>query len=168
VSAPAPESRTIHATCLSLGEAGILIRGEAGAGKSTLALLLLDRAARDGTKAALVGDDRVRLRARDGCLIAQPHPAIAGLIEIRGLGLHRTAARDSCAVRLVIDLVEAMPRYPDACGTRCEILGISLMRLLLDRNLRLSGLAPRIVQDAVAVASQSHSTCLFRREPEAP
>ena len=168
MSAPAPSSETVHATCLTLGEAGVLIRGEAGAGKSTLALLLLDRAARDGKTAALVGDDRVRLCVRSGRLIAQSPPAIAGLIEIRGLGLHRTVARESCAVRLVVDLVEVVPRLPDASHSVCEILGISLPCLILDRNLRLSGLAPRLVQDAIAVASQSHSTALFRLEPEAP
>ncbi|KAB1074022.1 HPr kinase/phosphorylase [Methylobacterium planeticum] len=159
---------TIHATCLALGGAGVLIRGEAGAGKSTLALLLLDRAAQEGRPAALVGDDRVRLSVRNGRVVAHPHPAIAGLIEIRGLGLHRTDALADSTVHLVVDLVEVAPRLPDASCIACEILGIRLSRLVLDRNLRLSGLAPRLVQDAVAVASQSHPAALFRREPDAP
>ena len=75
----------LHATCLVIGEAGVLLRGPSGAGKSTLARRLISTALRDGRYASLVGDDRVRLEAVAGRLVARPHPAIAGRLEVRGV-----------------------------------------------------------------------------------
>ncbi|WP_336489751.1 HPr kinase/phosphorylase [Methylobacterium nigriterrae] len=170
MSPPREGSRTetVHATCLVLGEHGVLIRGASGAGKSTLALHLLDIAERADAHAALVGDDRVRLEARNGRLIAHSHPTVAGLVEIRGAGLHRTASLEAGVVRLVVDLVETAPRLPGRESDFCEVLGLTLPRLVLDRTLLGSGLAPRLVRDALAVASQSHPPALFRRDAGAP
>ena len=41
--------------------------------------------------ARLVGDDRVHRRAAGGRLLVRPAPALAGLIEVRGLGIRRLA-----------------------------------------------------------------------------
>ncbi|WP_210766612.1 HPr kinase/phosphorylase [Caenibius tardaugens] len=57
-----------QATCIAIGGRAILIEGEPGTGKSSLALALIDRGA------ALVGDDGVQLQAADGLLFAAPHP----------------------------------------------------------------------------------------------
>lgn len=80
---------TLHATVVLVGEAGILIRGRSGAGKSRLARLILAEAAARGLFARLVADDRVRVAARGGRLVASRIPAIAGWIEMRGHGLVR-------------------------------------------------------------------------------
>ncbi len=42
----APQSAFHHASCVVVGEAGVLIRGPSGSGKSTLAREILDLAAR--------------------------------------------------------------------------------------------------------------------------
>ena len=85
MSAPLPA--TIHGTALVLGQAGVLLRGRSGAGKSLLALALLERWALKGLAAGLVSDDRVILELVDGAIVMAAPPSIAGLIELRGRGI---------------------------------------------------------------------------------
>jgi len=139
---------SLHAACIALGEAGVLIRGEAGAGKSTLAVLLAD-----SPYGALVADDRVRVAIRDGHVIARAHAGEAGRVEIRGQGILSAAAlglarRDEVVLALVVDLVEAAPRLPDP-PEDVRILGIGLRRLILDRAVRQAGLASLLVRAAL-------------------
>lgn len=119
----------VHATCVAIGPAGVLLRGPSGAGKSDLALRLVEGGA------LLVADDRVRLERAGEDLLAAAPPPLAGLIEVRGLGIvrlaeSRLAAR--VAVRFVCDLVAAaeVDRLPEP--SQAEILGIALPRLALD------------------------------------
>ncbi|WP_167858628.1 HPr kinase/phosphatase C-terminal domain-containing protein [Methylobacterium nonmethylotrophicum] len=122
----------VHASCVVLGEDGILIRGAAGSGKSTLVRELLDLGAMSGAFAGLVGDDRVVLTQRHGRLVAAPHPAVAGLLEIRGLGLQAVdAAVPSAVVRLVVDLAEAAPRLPSEGQETIFLQGAALPRVIL-------------------------------------
>lgn len=111
-----------HASCVVVGTAGILIRGGSGTGKSSLALALIEQAARAGRYAALVSDDRTELAEANGRIVARPPAAIAGLVELRGRGICRMAYLPAAVVALVIDLVpetaiERMPE-PDALVTR--------------------------------------------------
>ena len=127
---------TIHATCLVLREAGILIRGESGCGKSTLAARLLARSERSKRFSRLVGDDRIRLNAKAGRLVARPVPAIAGWLEIRGVGLVRVPYEPACVVRVVVDLTADEPsRLPDPPECETDLLGVTVPRLTtrLDR-----------------------------------
>lgn len=95
----------LHATAMVLGARGLLIFGASGAGKSSLALHLLDLCAARGTFACLVSDDRVWLSACNGRLVAEAPEAIEGLVEIRGFGpapiRHEPRAVADCVVRLV-------------------------------------------------------------------
>ncbi len=109
----------------------MLIRGPAGSGKSQLAFDLL-QAATQGTLpfARLVADDRVYVEACNGRLLVRPAPALAGLIEIRGLGIRRVAFEAMAAVGLVIDLAAAdAARLPAAEAGETTIEGIALPRL---------------------------------------
>ncbi|PPD41225.1 MAG: aldolase [Methylocystis sp.] len=122
----------IHATALVLGERGLLLRGASGAGKSALALALLARFSQKGDFARLVGDDRVSVEAMNGRLLARPHPAIAGVIEARGLGLLRMPHESVCALHAVIDVhqgEQAPPRLPDEEAQWASLAGIKLPRL---------------------------------------
>jgi len=99
----------VHAaTCVALGSRGVLIEGEPGSGKSSLALELIDRGAH------LVGDDGVLLSREGGRLIAQPHPNTRDLLEVRNLGLLPFPAIDSVLVALRIVLDPAAARFIDA------------------------------------------------------
>ena len=126
-------SAAVHATAVVIDEGGILIEGRSGSGKSSLALALLDDARTRGRFGRLVGDDRVLLTARHGRLVARPHPAVAGLVERRGLGLLREPHEPACVVRLVVALVGRAglaERYPDAVPSR-ELLGVKVRMLIL-------------------------------------
>lgn len=120
---------TSHATVVVIGEAGVLIRGASGAGKTTLALMLLREAKRDGLFARLVADDRVRLTTVGGRLIAEAPEAIAGLAEVRGLGVVAETFCPAAVVRLVVDLGVAAARSPEAEELRTEVEGVPLPRL---------------------------------------
>ncbi|MET7248238.1 HPr kinase/phosphatase C-terminal domain-containing protein [Methylobacterium sp. EM32] len=123
---------TVHASCVVLGEDGILIRGAAGSGKSTLVRDLLGLGAISGVFAALVGDDRVTLTQRHGRLVAAPHPALAGLLEIRGLGLQPVdATMPSAVLRLVVDLEGSAPRMPEEGAETIRLQGAALPRMVL-------------------------------------
>lgn len=169
-----PAGETVHASCIVLHEAGLLIRGESGSGKTSFALALLDRAASQGLHAGLVADDRTRLEERHGRLIARGHPAVAGLVEIRGHGIRRAATTHSAAViRLVIDLVAERTRYPEPTWETTTILGIGLPCLTFGRSHLEGGLALRIVFDELAgqagcVAAQTHPSVLAPRETSDP
>ena len=93
----------------------VLIRGPSGAGKSRLAFdLILAGRAGQVPPAVLVGDDRVHLRQSGGQLVVRPARELAGLIEIRGLGIfHCDFARGD--VGLVVDLA---PPTPNGCRRR--------------------------------------------------
>lgn len=119
----------LHATALVLGARGLLIFGASGAGKSSLALSLLDLYAARGTFACLVSDDRVWLCTCGGRLVAEAPEAIAGLAEIRGFGPapigHEPRAVVDRAVALV-DPASASRHRDDACEI---LLGVSVPRL---------------------------------------
>lgn len=120
----------MHASCVLVGEAGILIRGPSGSGKSTLARDLLDDGRRSGRLGRLVGDDRITIEACQGRLLARAIPAIAGRLEIRRMGLVRLAYEASAVVRLVVDCgAEAASRLPEAHEARVELCGVWLPRL---------------------------------------
>lgn len=126
-------SSTLHASAVAVGEAGILIRGRSGAGKSSLAVGLLAAAAGTGRFARLVGDDRIELLCRSGRLIARGHPSILGMIELRGQGIIHIPYEAAMVLRLVVDLLpaEEMARYPDPAERQAELCGAKLPRLAL-------------------------------------
>jgi serine kinase of HPr protein (carbohydrate metabolism regulator) len=125
---PDPDA-TIHASCVVVGEAGILIRGESGSGKSALARALLDHGERSGLFARLVCDDRLVLLLRHGRVVARAVPSIARRLEIRGLGIVDLPSEPAAVVRLVVDCGVAPSRFPDAEGLQTELLGVTLPRL---------------------------------------
>jgi serine kinase of HPr protein (carbohydrate metabolism regulator) len=100
------------------GPKGLLIEGPPGSGKSSLALALIDRGA------TLIADDGVLLEARGDGLWALPPPPIAGLLEIRNVGLVSLPASPA-PVALVLRLDPGAPRYLETCE-RCLLGGISL------------------------------------------
>jgi HPr kinase/phosphorylase len=138
------ELDTVHASCVVVGEAGVLIRGAPGTGKSTLAWNLTERARLGGRFAALVSDDRTQLRNRHGRLIASPVPAIAGYIEARGAGIVTVVHEPGVVVRLVVDLAAAAPaRMPEPADSAAHICGVMLPRLQGRRGASLESLVFR-------------------------
>ena len=107
----------IHATALRLAKAGavfgvpknfgVLLTGRSGAGKSDLALRLIGRGAE------LVADDRTDLFLDRGKLLAKAPAAIAGLLEVRGVGILALPWTAKAPIGLVVRLGKAPARLPE-------------------------------------------------------
>jgi serine kinase of HPr protein (carbohydrate metabolism regulator) len=119
-----------------VGARAVLVRGSAGAGKSRLALELIQSAARGALAfARLVADDRVHIEAAHGRLIVRPSATLAGLIEVRGLGIRQLPYEPMAVVSLVIDLGDASAeRLPAPEALAATIEGITLPRLAFVRG----------------------------------
>lgn len=122
----------VHATSVALKQGrawyALLLRGPSGAGKSDVALRLIEAGGR------LVADDQTHLAKTGRAVIATPPPALAGLIEVRGLGivkLGRTRLIARAPLVLLVDLVppEQVERMPEPAHEK--VLGIDLPRLAL-------------------------------------
>lgn len=133
---------TIHASAVLAGARAVLIRGPAGSGKSRLALALI-QAGSSGVLpfSRLVGDDRVHVEAAHGRLLVRPADALAGLIEVRGLGIRRVPFEPVATVGLVIDLAAAdAERLPKPETAVTKVAGIALPRLAVAPGVDPAGL----------------------------
>lgn len=101
--------KLLHGTTVAHNGVAVLLRGTSGAGKSDLALRLIDAGW------VLVSDDQTLLEAQDGRLMARAPETISGKIEVRGLGLRDVPALTAAPVLLLVDLVDAalIERMPD-------------------------------------------------------
>lgn len=115
---------TIHATTVAIGGRGVLLTGVSGAGKSDLALRLIDRGAQ------LVSDDYTVLTVRGGVLMAAPPATIAGRMEVRGLGIVDVPHRSLATVALAVALGPEEERMPEP--QRVLLMGLSIPQLMID------------------------------------
>jgi len=98
----------VHASCVAIGGRAVLLAGRSGAGKSDLALRLIDRGAK------LVSDDYTELRRLGETLLARAPGTIAGKMEVRGIGVVELEAEADVPVCLYADLDRAPERLPEA------------------------------------------------------
>jgi HPr kinase/phosphorylase len=122
---------SVHASAVKVGGRAVLIRGPSGSGKSRLAFELI-LAGRSGQlpPAVLVGDDRVRLDTAGGELVVRAVAELAGLIEIRGLGIRRCDFVAEATVGLVVDLAAAdAERLPPSEALQTSISGVKIPRI---------------------------------------
>ncbi|MGN6286550.1 MAG: HPr kinase/phosphorylase [Afipia sp.] len=125
------DGATIHASAVRVGESAVLIRGPSGSGKSRLAFdLILAGRARVIPAATLIGDDRVRLGKTGGQLTVHAVMELAGLIEIRGLGIRRCDFVPYAAIGLVVDLAAPdAERLPLPESLKMTLSGSQLARI---------------------------------------
>ena len=109
----------LQASTVAINGRALAIEGPPGSGKSSLALALIDRGAQ------LIGDDGVTLKREGETLVAHPPPNIAGLIEVRGVGLAELPPAEPCPLALILLLDEAVTRLPDIVPKR-ELLGVDI------------------------------------------
>ena len=129
-AAPAAPGRSLreislHATCVAIDGRGVVLTGGSGAGKSALALQLIDAGA------MLVSDD-VTVVCRDGPrLIARAPAGGSGLIEARGNGMMRLPFVDQAPVAFFVEVGPlAGERLPEP-AYRTE-LGVSVAQFRAD------------------------------------
>ena len=127
-----------HGTCISFGDAGVLLLGPPGSGKSDLALRLIDQSGSGISgvmkRSQLVADDQVIVRRQKERLVASAPPSIAGLIEIRGLGPVSLPYLREIELALAVRLAAnpTIERLPELENNRWVILGVSLPMIEID------------------------------------
>ena len=99
-------TETVHATSVAIAGRGILLCGASGAGKSDLALRLIDRGA------MLISDDYTIVERNGGQLTASAPATIAGKMEVRGLGVVDMPFASEAPLALVVDLAQHVDRMP--------------------------------------------------------
>lgn len=114
----------IHGTCVVHFGQAVLLVGASGSGKSDLALRLIDRGAK------LVGDDYLEADVRADALWVRPAPRLAGLIEVRNVGICAVDHLDEARVDLLVRLDTPPERLPQEQAE--SIFGVSLPRLCLN------------------------------------
>jgi HPr kinase/phosphorylase len=127
---------SVHASAVKVGNLAVLIRGPSGAGKSRLAFDLI-MAGRAGVvdSAVLIGDDRVHLATVGDEIVVRPAGLLAGLIEIRGLGIRRCDFVEHATVGLVVDLdADDAERLPPGQSLKTTILGVGIPRIPVGRG----------------------------------
>ncbi|MDX1711053.1 MAG: HPr kinase/phosphatase C-terminal domain-containing protein, partial [Rhodovibrionaceae bacterium] len=113
-------STLIHGTLVFWRGAGLLLRGASGAGKSDLALRLIEAGGR------LVADDQVAAALDDGRPRGRAPEALEGLMEVRGIGIVPVSRRAEAPIDIVVELVpaERIERIPESLTT--VILGADI------------------------------------------
>ncbi|MEP2737123.1 MAG: HPr kinase/phosphatase C-terminal domain-containing protein [Erythrobacter sp.] len=113
-----PDTALVQASAVAIGGRALLIEGQSGIGKSSLALALIDRGA------VLIGDDGVRLSLESDRVLASPPPNITGKLEIRHVGIADVPVT-SAPLALIITLGKDAPRFVDEAPRR-DVKGISV------------------------------------------
>lgn len=149
---------SIHASAVKVGDQAVLIRGPSGSGKSRLAFGLIV-AGRSGqvAKTELIADDRVLLERQGDTVLAGAVPGLAGLIEVRGLGIRRFAHVDQAPIGLVVDLAaKDAARMPEPEALRTLVEGVELPRIPVGMGFDPLALvvAFLITTDGVSCATQ--------------
>lgn len=120
ISASLPGVR-LHGSCVARAGAGVLIIGPSGAGKSDLALRLLSRAF------SLVADDQVDILVTEAGTRARAPAALAGLLEVRGVGIMRLPCLSDTDLKIIIALHDHYERLP--IPERHPTLALPVVRL---------------------------------------
>ena len=129
----------VHASAVAIGGRAILLRGPSGAGKSDLALRLIDGGA------DLIADDQAELRQEGNQIRVRAPTAIAGLIEIRGIGILRLQALEEVPLAMCVDLlpsaeIQRLPehRFEEVLGIAVPLIAVSAFEASAATKLRLA------------------------------
>ena len=158
-----PQGASVHASAVLVGDRAVLIRGPSGAGKSRLAFdLILAGRAGQLPQAILVGDDRVHLDTVAGQLWVRPARELAGLIEVRGLGIRNCDYIGEAVVGLIVDLAASdAERLPPPEALSICLNGVELPRIPIGHGYEaLPLIAAALTTTAGSASVQPSHDCL--------
>lgn len=114
-----------HASCVEWENAGILLCGAPGSGKSDLCLRLIDLGA------VLVSDDRTELERRGSRLEAHAPARLEGLLEARGIGIVKMPFKKQTLIKLKVILcrTDEIARMPERETELIENVEIPVIRI---------------------------------------
>lgn len=144
----------LHATAIAIDGRAVLLRGPPGSGKSDLALRLIDAGGR------LVADDQSELSRCGDHLTVRAPATIAGLFEVRGLGILRLDALAEAPVGLIADLAAAdrVERLPPRRS--CTVLGVAVPLIEIAPFEASAAAKLRLALRALAAAPADEGGCL--------
>ncbi|MGY8990370.1 MAG: HPr kinase/phosphorylase [Rhodospirillales bacterium] len=119
------QASQIHGTCVAIDETAVAFLGPSGSGKSDLALRLIDEGA------TLIADDRIDISVEGNTLIASAPHNIAGLLEVRGLGISRIHFKQKGSIALAFQMtpLKKIDRLPQSAFWEALDLQIPLIAL---------------------------------------
>jgi len=100
------DPETVHATSVAIDGYGVIIIGPSGAGKTDLAIRLIDRGA------CLISDDRTILSRANNVVTLNPPEKTAGQIELHSLGIYLVQFISNIELKMIVELVNQAERYP--------------------------------------------------------
>lgn len=137
----------VHATAIAIERDAVLLRGRPGAGKSDLALRLIDGGAH------LVADDQVELRRAGQHILVRSPDSIAGLLEVRGIGIVRVDALAEAPLTLLVDLVASAtverlpePRFEEILGLAIPLIVLAAFEISAAAKVRLAAREFQVAQ----------------------
>jgi len=125
------DGENLHATCVEVNGSGVLLIGQSAAGKSDLALRLLND---NHHQNKLVSDDQVIVYAENSTLTAHPPKSLEGLLEVRGVGICRFDFIPSTIIKLlvILDPHQTSDRLPNFSIQKRKIADVDLPYIILN------------------------------------
>ncbi|MDQ5986792.1 MAG: HPr kinase/phosphorylase [Syntrophus sp. SKADARSKE-3] len=141
--------RQCHGTLIAVNGAGVLLMGEAGAGKTTLAMALMERGH------FVAADDAVILKRQSShFLTGCSHKSVRGLVYLRDGGIRALALQsgftgtEDTPVRLVVELVPEMSCGEPRMSHReiKPVMGVPIPHIVMNHCYNMESMAARIVE----------------------
>ena len=116
------KTKRVHSTSIVIEDAGVMITGKSGFGKSDLALRLID------SGATLISDDITICEKIGNSIFLFPPNEIKGLLEVREIGIMTVPYIENIKLSLLVELVEKeIDRFPQQTFT--NLMNIKIQKI---------------------------------------
>ena len=118
------KTKRVHSTSVVIEDAGVMIIGKSGSGKSDLALRLID------SGATLISDDITICETNGKSIFLFPPNETKGLLEVREIGIMTVPYIENIKLKLLVELVEKeIDRLPKQIITKLMNIKIQKIKI---------------------------------------